>query len=149
MRREKLLAGEPEWIWLSKRGARFSTTGLSAPRPKIGSLALMRATNEVRLGITQADPRIGWVSRRALLQEHGRNASVPKAVVEIGDERHAIEIRLNAGPEAKVLEQIQWRLHDYDAAVYFCSSSAQTQVKRLQEKYGWPNLAVRGLPEGG
>lgn len=146
VRREKPLVGEPEWIWLSKRGARFSTTDLSAPRPKIGSLALMRATNEVRLEITKANPEIGWVSRRVLLREHGRNASVPKAVVEVGDECHAIEIRLNIGPEAKVLEQIQRRLYDFDAAVYFCAPRAQAQVERLRKEWGWRNLVARALP---
>ena len=146
VRREKPLAGEPEWIWLSKRGARFSTTGLSSPRPKVGSLALMRAVNEVRLRITKANPGVSWISRRVLLNRQGRNAAVPKAVIEVGDERHAIEIRLNAGPEAKVLEQIERRLYDHDAAVYFCGPQALAQMKRLHEKYGWRNLVVRGLP---
>ena len=145
VRREKPLAGEPEWIWLSKRGARFSTTGLAAPRPKVGSLALMRAVNEVRLRITKANPDVGWVSRRVLLNKLGRNAAVPKAVVEIGDERHAIEVRLNVGPEAKVLEQIERRLYDYDAAVYFCGPQALAQTKRLHEKHGWGSLVVRRL----
>ena len=149
VRREKPLAGEPEWIWLSKRGARFSTTGLSAPRPKVGSFALMRAINEVRLGITEANPGVGWVSRRILLSKLGRNAAAPKAVVEIGDEHHAIEVRLSVGPETKVLEQIQQRLYDYDAAVYFCAPRAMAQMERLAEKYRWPNLVVRGLPDGG
>ena len=134
-------------VWLSKRGARFSTTDLSAPRPKIGSLALMRATNEVRLMIEGNTQEARWISRRALLREHGRNASVPKAVVEVGNERHAIEIRLSVGPEAKVLEQIQRCLHHYDAAVYFCDPRAQGQVERLKKEYGWRNLVVRALPE--
>ncbi len=146
VRREKPLAGEPEWIWLSKRGARFSTTDLSAPRPKIGSLALMRATNEVRLMIEGNTQEARWISRRVLLREHGRNASVPKAVVEIGDERHAIEIRLSVGPEAKVLEQVRRRLHDYDAAVYFCAPPALAQMKRFKEEWGWRSLVVRSLP---
>ena len=146
LRREKLLASEPEWIWLSKRGARFSTTDLSAPRPKVGSLALMRATNEVRIKITRNDPDIRWVSRRVLLREFGRNAAVPKAVVEVGDERHAIEVRPNVGPETQVVEQIKRRLYDYDAAVYFCAPKALTQVKRIKEEWGWPGLIVQGLP---
>lgn len=147
LRREKLLASEPEWVWLSKRGARFSTTDLSAPRPKVGSLALMRATNDVRIKITKANPDIRWVSRRVLLREFGRNASVPKAVVEVGDERHAIEVRPNVGPEKKVVEQIQRRLYDYDAAVYFCAPKALKQVERIKEERGWPGLIVRGLPD--
>jgi len=69
-------------------------------------------------------------------------------VVEIGDERHAIEIRLGMGPEAKVLEQIQRRLHDYDAAVYFCDSNARPQVERLKKEFGWRALAVRSFPQG-
>ncbi len=145
VRREKPLAAEPEWIWLSKRGARFSTVDLSAPRPKVGSLALMRATNEVRLMVEGNSEEARWISRRVLLREYGRNASVPKAVVEIGDERHAIEIRLSVGPEAKILEQIRHRLHDFDAAVYFWDPTALAQVKRLKEEWGWRNLVVRGL----
>jgi DNA-binding MarR family transcriptional regulator len=147
LRREKLLASEPEWVWLSKRGARFSTTALSAPRPKVGSLALMRATNEVRIRITSAEPKIRWVSRRVLLREHGRNAAVPKAVVEIGNERHAIEVRLTSGLEANLERQIRQRLANYDAVVFFCAPKAMGQVKRIKEKYGWPNLVIRGLPE--
>jgi DNA-binding MarR family transcriptional regulator len=149
LRREKLLASEPEWVWLSKRGARFSTTDLGAPRPKVGSLAMMRATNEVRIMITRNDPDIRWVSRRVLLREHGRNAAEPKAVVEIGDERHAIEVRLTPGLEANLERQVRQRLSDYDAVVFFCAPKAVSQVKRLKEEYGWPNLVVRGLPENG
>jgi DNA-binding Lrp family transcriptional regulator len=147
LRREKLLASEPEWVWLSKRGARFSTTDLRAPRPKVGSLALMRATNDVRIRITSAEPKIRWVSRRVLLREHGRNAAVPKAVVEIGDERHAIEVRLTPGLEANLERQIRQRLSDYDAVVFFCAPRAMGQVKRFKEEWGWPGLIVRGLPD--
>jgi predicted transcriptional regulator len=148
VRRERPLANEPEWIWLSKRGARFSTMRLSAPRPKPGSLARMRATNEVRIGITQANPGIGWVSRRVLLRKLGRNATAPRAVVEIGDERHAIEIRLTPGLETNLERQIRQRLTDYDAVVFFCAPKARAQMKRLVERYGWPNVVVRGLSRG-
>jgi DNA-binding MarR family transcriptional regulator len=145
LRREKLLTSEPEWVWLSKRGARFSTTALSAPRPKVGSLALMRATNAVRIMITRNDPDIRWVSRRVLLRELGRNATVPRAVVEVGDERHAIEVRLTPGLEANLERQVRQRLANYDAVVFFCAPKAMGQVKRFKEEYGWPNLVVRGL----
>lgn len=146
VRRERPLANEPEWIWLSKRGARFSTMDLSAPRPKAGSLARMRATNEVRLSIAKSNPEIRWVSRRFLLRKLGRNAAVPRAVVLIGDERHAIEVRLTPGLEANLERQIWQRLSDYDAVVFFCAPRARTQMKRLVEKYGWANVAVRRLP---
>jgi DNA-binding MarR family transcriptional regulator len=148
LRREKLLTSEPEWVWLSKRGARFSTTDLSAPRPKVGSLALMRATNDVRIRITitKEIPDLRWISRRVLLRKFGRNAAVPKAVVEIRDERHAIEVRPNVGPEKKVAEQIEQRLYDWDAAVYFCAPQALKQVERIKEGRGWPGLIVRELP---
>jgi DNA-binding MarR family transcriptional regulator len=148
LRRDKLLAPEPEWVWLSKRGARFSTTDLSAPRPKLGSLALMRATNEVRIRITSAEPKVRWVSRRVLLREFGRNAAVPKAVVEIGNERHAIEVRLTPGLEANLERQVRQRLSDYDAVVFFCEQKARRQLDRMAERHRWPRLLIRNLPQG-
>lgn len=146
LRKERLLAKEPDWVWLSKRGARFSTTGLSAPRPKVGSLALMRATSEVRITITRNDPEIRWVSRRVLLHEQGRNAAVPRAVVEVGDERHAIEVRLAPALEANLVRQLRQRTADYDAMVFFCAPKALRQLKSIQEKYGWPKLFIGPMP---
>jgi DNA-binding MarR family transcriptional regulator len=149
IRRERPLAKESDWIWLSKRGARFSTTGLSAPRPKVGSLALMRAVNEVRIDITKRAPEVGWVSRRALLREQGRNAAVPRAMVEYKDERHAIEVRLAPGLEA-TLEQLIWqRSADYDAVICFCAPKARRQLERMVKAHHWPKLAIRDLPEVG
>ena len=101
IRTERFFAKEPEWVWISKRGARFSTTGLSAPRPKIGALELTRATNEVRIWVTSRSAEVRWVSRRTLLQRHGRNASLPRAMVEAEGERHAIEIHLTPGLESR------------------------------------------------
>jgi DNA-binding MarR family transcriptional regulator len=146
IRREKLLAQEPEWLWLTKRGARFSNRDLSAPRIRIGSLALIRATNDVRIAIAKSGTNVRWISRRLLLHEWGRNAAAPRAVIQIGDEHHAIEVRLAPSLESRIEELIWRRLSDYDAMVCFCAPSAKRQLERLEKAHHWPTLLVRGLP---
>jgi hypothetical protein len=145
VRREKLLAQEPEWLWLTKRGARFSSRDLSAPRLKIGSLALVRATNDVRIAIAKSGTNVRWISRRLLLHEWGRNAAVPRAVVKVGDEHHAIEVRLAPGLESRVEEMIWRRLADYDAVVCFSAPGAKRQLERLAERHHWPRLSIQDL----
>ena len=145
IRRERFFAKEPDWVWLSKRGARFSSTGLSAPKPSIGALPLMRATNDIRIWLTRRAPEVRWVSRRLLLRERGRNASVPRALVETEGERHAIEVHLAPSPESRLEQRIWRRCAEYDAVVCFCTPKAGRQLERLKERHHWRKLFVRAL----
>ena len=146
VRREKLLAQEPEWLWLTKRGARFSNRDLSAPRLKIGSLALIRATNDVRIVISKNAPNVYWISRRLLLHEWGRNAPVPRSVVKTGQEHHAIEVRLAPTEDQRMEKLVSRRLAEYDALVCFCTPTAKRQLERLAKQNHWRRLQILDLP---
>ena len=143
-----LLAGQPEWIWLTKRGARESGTGFSGMCPQAGSLERVSALNEVRLQIGGRAPEARWISGRSILREQGRQGFRPHAVIEIGDERHAIAIRLGyiraQETEVDFLETLMAR---YDALIVFASAKRLPMQQRLADEHEWPKLFVRPIPE--
>lgn len=148
LRCEKILVDQPAWVWLSRRGARLSGSELAVFRPVVGGLPAVGALNEIRL---QVEPGAGegrWIAGRRLRREGGRGSSVPRAVLETGAERHAIELRLGKGEPDRLDHLVRRRSSEYDAVVCFCAPSARGQLERLASKRDWPRLVIRDVPEG-
>jgi hypothetical protein len=141
-----LLAGQAEWIWLTKRGARESGTRFSGMRPQAGSLERISALNEVRLQVERRAPGARWISGRSIVREQGRRGFRPHAVIEIGDECHAIAIRLGyiraLETEVDFLETLMAR---YDALVVFASAKRLPLQQRLADERDWPKLFIRPI----
>jgi len=144
-----LLAGQPEWIWLTKRGADRSGTRFGGMRPEAGSLERIRALNEVRLQVVRRAPGARWISGRSILRDQGRHGFRPHAVIEIEKQRHAISIRLGHirahESEADFLETLMAR---YDAVVVFVTPRRLAPQRRLADEHDWPKLVIRPIPEG-
>lgn len=150
LRYERLTVDEPKWIWLKKRGARISGTSLSVLHQRPGELAKRRALNEIRLQVAERAPAARWVSSRVLLRELGQHARVPGAVVYLGDQRHAINVKLNKRDRQRLEPAIARQCADYDAVAYFCGNPwARTYIEGLKRQHHWPNLIVRDLPTAG
>ena len=141
VRRGSPLVDEPDWVWLTPLGARLSGTGLSAPRPKVGSLPRLRAINEVRLRMPRPLSR-GWTSGRVLRRLSGQAGARPAAVIDVDGERHAIELVLVRKDFKRLISR---RCADYDVVTFFCAPSVYGRVKRLAQSGRWPNLVVRKL----
>jgi hypothetical protein len=144
----RFLVAEPHWLWLTWRGARLSGTEFAAGRPKVGAMGRIRAVNEVRLLITSRAPEARWICGRTVFREQGSHGRRPNAVVEIGDERHAIlvkhGIRQAERRERDILESL---MRGYDAVVAFCAPAPGNLYRRLAGEHHWQKLVVRPLPD--
>jgi hypothetical protein len=146
--RRTLLAGQPEWIWLTKRGADRSGTRFGGMCPKAGSLQRIRALNEVRLQVSRRAPGARWISGRSILRDQGKRGCRPHAVIEIEKERHAIAIRLGhiraQEGEVEFLETLMAR---YDALIVFVTPERLAPQRRLADEHDWPKLVICSIPE--
>jgi hypothetical protein len=146
---QPLLAGEPAWVWLKERGARFSGTSLYPQRPRPGGLDRLRAVNEVRLHVAERNPDVHWVSRRQLLRERGQYAVVPAAVTEVGGERHALNVKLTMRNNPRVPSWIDTFSAEHDAVVFFAATrQVRAFLEELQGENHWSKLVIRDLPGG-
>lgn len=148
-RTARLLAAEPEWIWLSEGGTRLSQTGLRPYLPTPGALARLRAINEVRLRVEGGPSEVRWIGWRSLRRELRGVGRIPNAVVEVGEERHAIEVELSRKEKEDAAAMIAHRSVNYDAVICFCTDEMRRFYERLAAHNHWPKLLIRALPEPG
>lgn len=81
------------------------------------------------------------------MHEQGRHARVPRAVIEIGGERHAVEVYLGRRQKSTLRAKLSERCRRYDAVVVFANPVPRRMVQRLAAEYRWPNLLVRPIPK--
>jgi hypothetical protein len=143
----RILADEPYWIWLTPRGSRISGTAFSAGPPLVGAMARMRAANEVRLHIRARAPEARWISGRTVFRDQGRRGHRPNAVVEIGDERHAIVVKPGLPRKReREIRVAETHMARYDAVIYFASPRPLAHLKRIKNEHHWPKLVLRQIP---
>jgi hypothetical protein len=143
-----ILHGEPHWLWLTWRGSRASGTGFRALSPRVGALARIRAVNEIRLHIRDRAPQAHWVCGRTVFREQGRRGHRPNAVVEIGAERHALIVRLQAAEPERTRALIESQVRRYDALIVFANASPRRRLESLAGQHHWPRLVIRDIPRG-
>jgi transposase len=147
VRRARPVPSEPSWVWPTERGMAVSRHRLSTVSPRIGALEALRALNEVRLVVAR-HPDTRWLSGRVMRAEQGMVGSLPKAVVEVAGERHAIDVWLTGPAQQAVMNRrLVTRSAHYDALVWFYSRRACARIERFAANCGSRNLVVRPLPE--
>ncbi len=142
----RLLEGEQAWIWARARGARLAGLRFPGAEPGFSRLGHLRAINEVRLELGERAPQAHWICERSLRSSLGPGVNIPDAVLEIGDERHAVEVELTRKRAAKVRMIVAEHLRRYDALVYFCSPETLAFIGRLDVVRDDPRVIVRPLP---
>jgi transposase/DNA-binding MarR family transcriptional regulator len=145
-KRESLLANEADWVWLTEGGNRLSEVGFKTYLPTPGGLARLRAINEIRLHIATRVPQADWLGWRALRRELSGFGQIPKAVVEVDGERHAIEAELTRKMGKDAIEMVEHRSARYDAVVCFCTPKIRRFYEGLAAKNYWPKLVIYPLP---
>ncbi len=143
----RFLIAEPHWVWLTGRGARLSGTGFRPGVPRVGAMARIRATNEVRLLIFRRAPEACWICGRTLVREFGRQGHRPNAAVRIGGERHAIVVQLRAADQGRTRSVLEAHMARYDAVVAFAAPRPRRLLERLAAEHHWPKLVIRDLPK--
>lgn len=142
----RLLVGEAAWVFPTRRGLRVAGGGFAVWRPRLGLLAHVAASSDVRLHIQEVSPESEWVCERVLARERQPEEHLPDAVVLTDGRRVAIEVELTVKSSRRTIMIIDELTGRFDAVVYFCSPSAHRQLQRLAAGGRWPTLGVRELP---
>jgi transposase/DNA-binding MarR family transcriptional regulator len=145
----RFITGDDVWVWLTRRGSKLSGTGFQSKPVNYWNLAHWRAINEVRMEVEASGEVLRWISERQLRREKGGSVRgyLPDAVVEIGGQRHAIEVELSEKPAADLREKILVNEQSYHAVVYFASESVCGLFDRLglKDKEAHPGLRVHKI----
>jgi transposase/Mn-dependent DtxR family transcriptional regulator len=142
-----LVHGDTSWIWLTNTGSQISESGFRPYRPSPGSLEMVRANNAVRLQTEAREPRARWICWRTLRGGVRGSGQVPHAVVEIGAERHAIELDTGRRQREPIVRRVGRLSARYDAAVVFCPPRRRRLYESLRAQNHWPNLVLQRLPD--
>lgn len=146
----RVLVAEPTWVWLRGSGARAAGTGFPALCPRPGALRRIRAVNEVRLLLAGRAPGARWVCGRSLGREQGMSGTKPSAVLEVGDERHAIVVKQGAPRSSRREWQIaRTHMARFDAVIYFVDRRFRRCLEGQCGSDSWPKLRICDLPEPG
>jgi hypothetical protein len=149
VRTEVFFEGDHRWLWLSRRGAEMSGTGLAhrSYPPDLKSLDHRYAINEIRLDLEKREPRGVWLSETVIQGRRPKGAQIPDGVFEVGDERHAIEVELHCKTRRHLERVLAENSDRYDAVIYFCGPRTIGLLRRQKASNDWPKLIVRELPQ--
>ena len=130
--KRKLLAHDPIWVWLSKRG--IAETGLDFPAhtPSVGRLAHMHAVNGVRLYVeNKLGTEAKWISDRQVNIE--RKAEKKRHLVDgelFYEETHiALEVELTLKKRARLDSILRELKRDYAAVWYFATEECYNPLE--------------------
>lgn len=135
---------DPPWLWTTKMGGRLAGTGLNRWSPNPTSVESFRLWNEARLLVHELDPTVRWWGMR-LLRKRAEDKSVPVALIEEGDEQHAVEVEFAKSGRVELIEKYNRRCGQFQVVVVFCSSRRVRTFERLSKECGWDNMIVRSF----
>jgi hypothetical protein len=147
VRTQRVLVDEPAWVLPTSAGMAACGSGFGVWRPRIGSLAHVAATNDVRLHVQGRAPSTEWIPERVLARDRLHGEHLPDGVA-ITDGRHvAIEVELTVKSRRRVTAILDELTVRFDAVLYFCAAGPHRQLTELAASGRWPTLGVRELPK--
>jgi hypothetical protein len=139
--------GEGQCVWLTQQGLqRLGSSFVGAPTPRMVALCRRRAVSEARLSLRERALEGRWVCERDLLRVGGGSGFVPDAVLEVGGERHAIQVELAHCSRERLLRTVSECLHRYDRVSFYCSRQALAGARRVLKGYGGGRVSVVLIP---
>lgn len=128
----KLLAGRPQWVWLSKAGLADMELEYPYMVPSVGRLNHLYLVNAVRLYIERQRPgQVQWTSERRVNVE--RKAEGKHHLVDgelfYQEKLIAIEVEHTQKSRRRMNSIVQELKRDYEAVWYFVSDQANTVVR--------------------
>ncbi len=136
--KQKLLVGQPQWLWLTRKGLHH--VGLDYPyrEPSVTRLNHIHQVNAVRFYVAhKLGDAAQWVSERDINQarkEAGKKHLVDGAVIYKGT-KIAVEVELNRKSQRRLASILRELKRDYEAVWYFtadeCHRTVKTAVARL------------------
>jgi hypothetical protein len=146
VRTERLLVGEPAWVLPTGAGMAACSSGFGVWRPRIGLLAHVAATNDVRLHVQGRAPSTEWIPERVLARDRRAGEHLPDGVAITDGRRVAIEVELTVKSRSRVTAILDELTGRFDAVLYFCAPGPHRQLTELVDTGRWPALGVRELP---
>ncbi|MGH7314710.1 MAG: hypothetical protein ACREJS_00455 [Candidatus Rokuibacteriota bacterium] len=154
VRGRALLAGEPVFVWLTRRGQRVAGSEYSLWRPNPGALAHIAAVTDARLWVAGRHPGAEWVCERELAREAattagGPAAHRPDALVVIDGGEVPVEVELTHKRPARRERIMRELVARYGQAVYFAAEGPRQQLDQTARAVGGGRVQVLGLADGG
>ncbi len=146
VRTERLLVGEPAWVIPTGAGMAACASGFGAWHPRIGLLAHVAATNDVRLHVQGRAPSTEWIPERVLARDRQSGVHLPDGVAITDGRKVAIEVELTVKSRSRVTAILDELAGRFDAVLYFCAAGPHRQLSELADTGRWPTLGVRELP---
>lgn len=108
---QKILADEPSYCWLTRKGLKRLGVAYTYWKPTIGFLAHIRAASALRMALEDAGERRQWVSERDLRQGTGIGVHVPDAELRDQDSDEVIAIEVERSQKGRArLREIAYKL---------------------------------------
>jgi hypothetical protein len=124
--RASFIAGEPSWVWLTRRGLRQAGLAFRVVEPKAWTLPHTAAVNRVRLFVEPRRPGARWRPERELRAAGGAagpGGPVPDAEIhDAGGNVIAVEVELSPKSPARRRRVMQALVARYDSLWYFASA---------------------------
>lgn len=143
----RLLVGEPAWVIPTSTGLRAGGLSFAVWVPRVGGLAHVAATNDVRLHVQERAPGSEWVPERQLARERKPGEHLTDGVVLLDGQRVAIEVELTVKTQQRLTAILDELNRRYDAVLYYCAPSPHRQLTTHENTGRWPKLGVRELPQ--
>ena len=124
--RGSFIAGEPSWVWLTRRGLRQAGLAFRVVEPKPWTLPHTAAVNRVRLFVEPRRPGARWRPERELRAAGagaGGGGPVPDAEIhDAGGNVIAVEVELSPKSPERRRRVMQALVARYDSIWYFASA---------------------------
>lgn len=129
--RQKVFAGEPAWVWLTRHGSNACGGSFKLWVPKFGNLTHVFWVNEIRLRTALKHPDVLWVSERSIRKEQARGLHVPDAeLVPTDGQRVAVEVELTQKSAARTLAITRELASRYSTIWFFTADRVDRTVSR-------------------
>lgn len=129
--RQKVFAGEPAWVWLTRHGSNACGGCFKLWAPKFGNLSHIYWVNEIRLRTAIKHPDVVWVCERSIRKEQARGLHVPDAELVPADGRRvAVEVELTQKSAVRATAIARELASRYATVWFFAADRIKRTVSR-------------------
>ena len=129
--RQKVFAGEPAWVWLTRHGSNACGGSFKLWVPKFGNLNHVYWVNEIRLQTALRHPDVVWVCERSIRKDQARGLHVPDAeLVSPDGGRVAVEVELTQKSAARASAIARELASRYSTIWFFTTERIERTVSR-------------------
>lgn len=129
--RQKVFAGEPAWVWLTRHGSNACGGSFKLWAPKFGNLIHVYWVNEIRLRTALKHPDVLWVCERSIRKEQPRGLHVPDAeLVSADGHRVAVEVELTQKSASRASAIARELASRYSTVWFFTTDRVERTISR-------------------